>query len=114
MGIIKNKKCHLYRINGTENHIHILSDLNPTIALSEYVREIKQSSSKWLKENPDFPLFEGWAEGYGAFTCGERTKDTILQYIANQREHHISISYEDEFKRILIENGMKIDKHFMK
>lgn len=28
-GIIKNRKCFLYRINGTENHIHILSDLHP-------------------------------------------------------------------------------------
>ena len=27
-GIIKNKNCFLYRINGVENHIHILSDLD--------------------------------------------------------------------------------------
>ena len=31
-GIIKNKSCKLYRINGAEDHIHIFSDLHPTFA----------------------------------------------------------------------------------
>jgi REP element-mobilizing transposase RayT len=44
-GIIKNKKCHLYRINGMEDHIHILSDLHPSIALADFVRDIKTASS---------------------------------------------------------------------
>lgn len=30
-GIIKNKNCKLCRINGSEDHIHIMSDLHPTI-----------------------------------------------------------------------------------
>lgn len=44
-GIIKNKNCKLYRINGIEDHIHIMSDLHPTICLSDYVKEIKIASS---------------------------------------------------------------------
>ena len=40
-GIIKNKKCVLFRINCMEEHIHILSDLHPSIALADYVKEIK-------------------------------------------------------------------------
>ena len=36
--IIKNKNCKLYRINGVENHIHILSDLHPSISLADYVK----------------------------------------------------------------------------
>jgi putative transposase len=43
MGIIRNKNCFLYRINGMENHLHILCDLHPTIALADYVRDIKTS-----------------------------------------------------------------------
>ncbi len=35
-GIIKNKKCHLYRINGIEDHIHIFSDLHPSVGLAEF------------------------------------------------------------------------------
>jgi REP element-mobilizing transposase RayT len=48
-GIIENLDCHLYRINGVEDHIHILSDLNPRIALADYMRTIKTSTSLWLK-----------------------------------------------------------------
>ena len=48
-GIIKNKNCQLARINGMEDHIHIISDLHPSVALADFIREIKVSSSKWMK-----------------------------------------------------------------
>ena len=44
-GIIKNKSSHLYWINGIENHLHILTDLHPSYALADFMREIKASSS---------------------------------------------------------------------
>jgi putative transposase len=50
LGFIKNKNCFLYRINGVEDHIHILSDLHPTIALSDLLRDLKTSTSIWLKQ----------------------------------------------------------------
>ena len=37
LGFIQNKNCFLYRINGMEEHIHILCDLHPKIALADYV-----------------------------------------------------------------------------
>src|SRR5437773_12520621 len=67
-GVIKNKKCKLYRINGTEDHVHIFSDLHPTISLSDYVKDIKVSSSSWMKSNGKFLKFDAWQERYGAFT----------------------------------------------
>ena len=67
-GVIKNKKCILFRINGMEDHIHILSDLHPSIALADYIRDIKVSSSKWLKESELFPEFKGWGIKYCALT----------------------------------------------
>lgn len=58
-GIIKNKNCHLYRINGMEEHIHILTDLHPNIALADFIRDIKTASSIWLKDSGYFPHFIG-------------------------------------------------------
>ena len=40
-GIIRNRSGHLYRINGVEDHLHILSSLHPTIRLADFVKEIK-------------------------------------------------------------------------
>jgi len=39
-GMINKKKCKLYRINGVEDHIHIFSDLHPTVALADYIKDI--------------------------------------------------------------------------
>jgi REP element-mobilizing transposase RayT len=95
-GIIKNKNCFLYQMNGMKEHIHILSDLHPSVALADYLRDIKTSSSIWLKKNPDFPAFQGWADGYAALTYAYNDLDTIIKYIENQREHHKRVSFIDE------------------
>ena len=111
-GIIKSKGCVLYRINGMEDHIHILSDLHPTIALADYMRDIKTASSLWLKSKPEFSQFEGWADGYGAFTYASRDKEMIINYIRNQREHHKSNHYENELRLLLEEHNVEIDERF--
>jgi REP element-mobilizing transposase RayT len=111
-GIVKGKNGVLYRINGMEDHIHILSDLHPTIALSDYLRDMKTASSIWLKESGKFPQFNGWADGYAAFTYAYRDKETIINYIKNQREHHKTISFEEELRKLLIEHGVEINEKF--
>jgi REP element-mobilizing transposase RayT len=111
-GIIKAKNCVLYRINGMEDHIHFLSDLHPSIALADYLRDIKTSTSVWLKQNKNFPDFEGWGEGYAAFTYAYSDKETVVNYILNQREHHKKISFADELRQLLKEHGIEIDERF--
>jgi len=114
-GIINNKKSKLYRIGGTENHIHLLFDMHPTFALSDFMREIKEHSSKWLKQNENFPDFESWAVSYGAFTYSLNDKQTIIDYIKNQKEHHKIVGFEEEYRQFLTENGIEIDeKYFLK
>lgn len=112
-GIIRNKQCRLYRINGVQDHIHIFTDLHPTISLSDFVKDIKVASSLWLKASGNFPDFEGWQDGYGAFTYSEREKDMIINYIKKQKEHHQSENFFDEFKRLLIENGVSFDEKYL-
>ncbi|WP_008583548.1 IS200/IS605 family transposase [Niabella soli] len=112
-GIIKNKKCKLYRINGTEDHIHIFSDLHPSISLADYIRDIKASSSIWMKNNSRFPEFRGWQESYGAFTYSIKERSTITSYVKNQKEHHKIEPFYDEYKRLLIENGVAFDEKYL-
>lgn len=40
-GILKNNNCFVHRINGMSDHVHILFDLNPSIALADIVKAIK-------------------------------------------------------------------------
>jgi putative transposase len=111
-GIIKHKNSHLYRINGVENHLHILTDMNPSLAPIDFVKDIKVSSSIWMKRSNLFPAFNGWAVGYGSFTCSYRDIDRLIEYIKNQQEHHRKISFEDEYRELLLEYGITPDEKF--
>jgi len=111
-GIIKNKNSHLYRINGIENHLHILTDIHPSLSLADFVREIKVSSSVWMKSSGFFPTFDGWADGYGAFTCSYVDIGKLIDYIKNQEEHHKKKTFEEEYRNLLSESGIKIDERF--
>jgi putative transposase len=112
-GILKNKKCHLYRINGIEDHIHILTHIPSNLALSDLVRDIKTATSFWIKENDIFRDFSGWQDGYGAFTCSYKEKNGLIQYIKNQEEHHRIVTYEDEYRNLLQENGISFEEKYL-
>jgi REP element-mobilizing transposase RayT len=112
-GIIKNKNCMLYQINGYNDHVHILSDLHPSISLADYVKDIKVASSLWLKESELFPRFEGWAQGYGAFTYAYRDKDIITHYIKNQEKHHQKKSFHEEYIEFLKDFGVDFDERYI-
>jgi REP element-mobilizing transposase RayT len=111
-GIIKNKNSYVYRINGVEDHLHILTDLHPSLALADFVREIKVSSSVWMKSSGYFPIFNGWADGYGSFTCSYMDMGRLIDYIKNQQEHHRKKTFEEEYRNLLLESGIKIDERF--
>ncbi len=111
-GIIRNKNGHLYRINGTEDHLHILTDVHPSIALADFMRELKASSSKWMKESRLFPSFEGWADGYGSLTCSYMDLGNLLDYLKNQAEHHKKRAFEEEYRILLPKAGITIDEKY--
>jgi REP element-mobilizing transposase RayT len=109
-GVVKNQKSVLYRINGTEDHIHILVSLHPSIALSNFVRDLKVETSKMLKLTKGFERFTAWSEGYAALTYSMRDKDMVANYIKSQREHHKKQSFREEFIAMLQEAGLELDE----
>ena len=95
-----------------EDHIHLLSDLHTSIALADYVRDIKTASSLMLKQHSKFPDFEGWAEGYAALTYSWNDKDNIVNYIINQQEHHQTKTFQEEYRKLLEDFGIIIDERY--
>jgi REP element-mobilizing transposase RayT len=112
-GIIKNRSGHLYRINGVEDHLHILTSLHPTVALSDFVKEIKTGSALWIKENSVFNNFSHWQEGYGAFTCSQREIAGLIEYIKEQEQHHRKVKFEEEYRILLLEAGVEFDERYL-
>lgn len=111
--IIKNKNCKAHQINGVDDHVHILCDLHPCVALADLVKDIKVASSLWMKQSGKFPGFVGWGEGYGAFTYAFRNRDMIARYIENQEVHHQKKSFKDEFIETLKDAGITFDEKYL-
>ena len=112
-GVLKNKKCTLYRLNGTENHLHIVTHIHPSISVSSLVKDIKVSSSVWIKEQGIFPNFISWQEGYGAFTYHISQKDALINYVKSQREHHHIKTFKEEYIELLKEHGIEFDEKYL-
>ena len=115
LGFINNVGGRLYRVGGMPDHVHLFVSLPATLAMSKFVQEIKVSTSKWLKANPHFPLFDGWSKEYAGFSYSLRDKDMIVGYIAKQKEHHRSTAFPKEYREFLTENGVEIkEEYFLK
>ncbi len=112
-GIIKSKNCHVYRINGVEDHIHIVMHLHPSIALASVIKDIKLATSDYIKKNNLLPGFKGWQEGYGAFTYSIKEKDRLIRYVINQEEHHKRRTFKDEYVALLKEHSVEFDERYL-
>jgi len=110
--LLKAIGCHVYRIGGIEDHIHILTDIHQSLALSDVKRDIKANSSRFIRENNLFPKFEGWQAGYGAFTCSYEQLNILTNYIKNQKEHHKKMSSKEELRNILKEHNIDYDEQY--
>ncbi len=112
-GLMKNQRCHLYRINGVEDHLHLITHIHPSVSLANLVKDIKLSSSQHIIKNGLFKNFDGWQEGYGAFTYSIKEKDRLIEYVKNQEEHHKIITFKEEFIQLLEEHGIEFDEKYL-
>jgi REP element-mobilizing transposase RayT len=105
-GLLKQRDCHLYRVGGVEDHVHILTSLHPSVALADLVREIKTATSSWMKGGKVFPYFDHWQEGYGAFTASAAERPGLIEYIRNQEIHHERASFVEELQTLVEEHHL--------
>ncbi|MCE5185392.1 MAG: IS200/IS605 family transposase [Planctomycetaceae bacterium] len=112
-GILKNKGCHLYRINGHTDHIHILTSLHASIAIADLMKDIKMATSKWIKTKAVFKDFDSWQKGYAAFTHATNDKNALIDYIRNQKEHHRQTSFKEELVDLLRRANIEFDMKYL-
>lgn len=96
-GILRNKEQKVLAINGMPDHIHIFIGMKPSSSISDLVREVKKSSTKFIKEKKFCRHKFNWQEGYGAFSYSHSHIDRVIKYIRNQKEHHKRKSFRTEY-----------------
>lgn len=112
-GTIKQVGGIPYIINGTADHVHILSSLPRTISLSKYIEEIKRPSSHWIKTKDGMYQKFAWQNGYGAFSVSSSKMDSVKRYIAGQKEHHRQVTFKEEFLAFLQKYGIEYDERYL-
>ena len=100
-GIITNKDHKCLAIYAMPDHIHILIGYNPSDSISDLVRDIKVSSSKFISNQNWMPKGFKWQEGFGAFSYSRSHLDRIVKYIRNQKEHHSRQTFKAEYLELL-------------
>ena len=112
-GITKRRKQKLLAINGMADHIHMLIRLDPTVVLSDLVRDIKAGSSGFINTNHWVPGTFSWQSGFGAFSHSNSEVDRVMAYIQGQEQHHKRRSFRDEYVRTLERFGVEYDKRYI-
>lgn len=112
-GVLQNLDCEPVLINGVADHVHILCSLSRTVTTAELVEEAKKRTSKWMKDQgPQYAEFF-WQGGYGAFSVSESNIGQVRAYVANQENHHRTISFQDEFRAMCRKHGITVDERYV-
>jgi len=112
-GTIRNLGGISLELNGTEDHIHLLTKLRPDKAVSDILRDLKANASGWMHDVfPEVRDFS-WQRGYGAFTVSHSNVEEVRRYIAQQKQHHQKTSFRDEFIQFLKANGIEYDERYL-
>ncbi len=100
-GLIKNKKQKVMQINSMPDHIHILVGMTPDIALSDLVRDIKVSATRFINRQRWIAGKFMWQEGFAAFSYSHSQLNAVIDYIKNQEKHHSRTSFKEEYLELL-------------
>ncbi len=91
----------VYAVGGTEDHVHLVASVPPSIALANFVGQVKGNSSHFVNHALSTPCYFSWRSGYGIVSFGGKQLDTVVKYVRNQRHDHLestAISFLERFR----------------
>ena len=112
-GIFKGEKGLLICACGTQNHIHLLGSIHQSISVSEMVRRIKGNSSSWINKQKKLSVQFAWQKGYASLTVSESSKQKIISYIKNQKQHHKQKTFKTEFLELLNKHNIQFEEKYI-
>lgn len=112
-GIVNGNKQKVYAINGMPDHIHILLSIKPDVSLSDLMKDVKASSSKWINSKGFIKSTFQWQVGFGAFSISESQLDKVINYIDLQEEHHVKKTFTQEYIDFLESYRVEYDKKYI-
>jgi putative transposase len=112
-GLIQHRQAILVTAGGTADHLHLLATIHKTQCLTDFMRELKGESSRWIHESYPHLGHFAWQTGYGAFSLSYPGLSRVKGYIAKQEEHHRAQSFQDEFRDFLRRHNQVFDERYL-
>jgi putative transposase len=109
-GICKKEGIFVHSIGGRADHVHLLIQIPPVLALSKAASAIKANSSRWAHEQGH--KF-AWQSGYAAFSVSASIVPVVVRYIQNQEAHHRKMNFQAELIALLKKHGVEFDPRFV-
>ncbi|MFZ4544995.1 MAG: IS200/IS605 family transposase [Saprospiraceae bacterium] len=100
-------------VNGVEDHVHLFVGLEPSIAISDLVRDVKNNTSKFINEKSFVKSKFSWQEGYGAFSYSQSHIDRVYKYILNQEAVHKKQTFKEEYLDFLKKFEVQYDEKYL-
>jgi REP element-mobilizing transposase RayT len=105
--------CQTLIVGGVEDHTHSLFALSRTHSIASVVKEVKRTSSGWIKTSSRKMSRFYWQGGYGAFSVSQSNLTNVIRYIENQEEHHKRVTFQDEYRAFLKAYGIEFDERYV-
>ena len=87
-------------------HVHTLIDLPTNLSIEDCIKLLKGSSSFYINENRITNSKFSWGKGYGAFSVSSSNLEQVVNYIKNQKEHHRTKSFTEEYQLFIKRYGI--------
>ena len=82
---VQEKGAFWYDSGGTDDHVHLVVSIPPTIQISEWIGQLKGGSSHFI-------------------SFGTKDLPWVLEYVRSQRKHHAAGKIHDRLERIETED----------
>jgi putative transposase len=111
--VLRTHDCPTLIVGGCADHIHALFALSRNHSIATIVKEVKRTSSAWIKTRERrFSKFR-WQAGYGAFSVSQSHVGAVRRYIERQEEHHRRKTFQDEFRAFLKKYEVDYDERYV-
>ena len=111
--LVNNTGCKAIRVGGIGDHVHIVCILARNENVAHLVEEVKRNSSRWIKTlAPTYEHF-AWQNGYAVFSISQSQINKVIDYMANQAEHHKKQSFREEYLAFLQLYNIEYDDKYV-
>ena len=111
--MLRAHDCETLIVGGVEDHVHSLFALSRKHAIASVIKEVKRTSSSWVKRaSPKQRKFH-WQGGYAAFSVSQSNLADVVRYIENQEEHHKRVTFQDEYRAFLKAYEVEFDERYV-